>query len=379
MTQELVMMAVGDIAPDREEPGSIFAKVSGLLNSSDLVFGQLEAVLSERGTHLPQARLVCSSTPKTAQAMKEAGFDIISFASNHCMDLGREAFLDTIEVLRQQELAVIGVGANIDEARKPAIIDCRGTKIAFLAYNTILPQGYWAAADRPGCVPLRALTLYEQIEHDQPGTPCRTHTYPQRDDLRAMIKDIKEAKAQADLVVVSMHWGIHFIRAVLADYQKDMAYAAINAGADLILGHHAHILKGIEVYKGKAIFYSLSNFALDLPVSKAINSSGHKDISKLDPEWQPDPEYPNFFMPRDARKTLIVKCVISNKKIRTVSFLPAYINGGSQPEVLNSRDPRFDEVLNYISDISMDQGLDTEFTVDGEEVMVLRSGGGLHE
>lgn len=370
LENELIFLAVGDIAPDREEPSSIFSQVEGVLNDSDLVFGQLEAVLSERGTVLPQARLVCSAQPETARALKEAGFNIISFASNHCMDLGREAFNDTINVLREQGLSVIGVGSNLEEARKAAIVNLNGTRIAFLAYNTILPQGYWAASDRPGCTPLRALTLYEQIEHDQPGTPCRIHTFPQREDLNAMVKDIKKAKAQADLVIVSMHWGIHFIPALLAEYQRDMAHVAVEAGADLILGHHAHILKGIEVYKGKVIFYSLSNFALDLPITKAINSSGHKDISELVPDWHPDPEYPTFFMPPDARKTIIAKCVIANRKIKTISFFPTYINKQSQPEVLDSSDPRFMEVIDYIREISASQGLETKFTVSGEEVMV---------
>jgi poly-gamma-glutamate capsule biosynthesis protein CapA/YwtB (metallophosphatase superfamily) len=371
MADDIVLYAVGDIAPDREDAASIFEHVAGLLNAGDVAFCQLEAVLSEQGTPLPQVRLGCRGRPEVARALKEAGFDVVSFASNHCLDFGYEALLDTIRVLEQEGLSVVGVGANIQQARTPAIVDCRGTGIAFLAYSSILPQGYWADVGRPGCAPLRGLTLYEQVEHDQPGTPCRIHTFPRRDDLGAMVNDIEEARSRADLVVVSVHWGIHFIPAVLADYQRDIARAAIDAGADLILGHHAHILKGIEVYAGKVIFYSLCNFALDLSApTELLDSPQHREIKVLNPEWKPDPEYPTYFMPPDSRKTIIVKCVIAGKQIKRVSFLPVYINKQSQPEILVSADPRFGEVAGYVEQISRDQGLETRFTVEGDEVVI---------
>lgn len=370
-SQDIILYGVGDIAPDRDDPTTLFEHVADTLNQGDIAFCQLEAVLSERGTPLPQARLACRGKPQVARALKRAGFDVVSFASNHCMDLGREAFADTLQVLREQGLAVVGAGSDILQAREPAVVECKGTRVAFLAYNTILPQGYWAEVDRPGCVPLRAFTLYEQIEHDQPGTPCRVHTYPHRGDLNAMAEDIRRAKAHADVVIVSMHWGIHFVPAVLADYQRDMAHAAIDAGADLILGTHAHILKGIEIYAGRAIFYSLCNFALDLRAPpELLARPGHQEINRLNPDWKPDPEYPNYFMPPDSRKTIIVKCVMSNRRIEKVSFLPTYINPQSQPEILRANDARFGQVLGYIEEISRSQDLATRFIAQGDEVLV---------
>jgi len=274
-------------------------------------------------------------------------------------------------VLKEQGLNVLGAGNNINEARMPVIIDKKGTRVAFLGYNTILPYGYWAETDRPGCVPLRGLTLYEQIEHDQPGTPCKIHTYSHRDDLQEMVVDIKKAKSKADIVVVSMHWGIHFIPAVIADYQREMARVAIEAGADLILGHHAHILKGIEVYKSKVIFYSLCNFAIDLsPTKEMLESKRHQEIAVLNKQWQPDSEYPTYYMPPDSRKTIVAKCIISGSTIKQVSYLPAYICKDSQPQILNSTDRRFNEVIEYVKSISIGQKLDAQFTVKGDEVIV---------
>lgn len=368
---DLVLYAVGDVAPYREDPASIFQRVTGVIRQADIAFCQLEINLSQQGSPLPQARLAMRADPKTARAIKQAGFSVVSFASNHCMDWGREAFLDTISALEEQDLLVIGVGRNIEEARKPAIVECKGNRIAFLAYNSILPQGYWAETNRPGCAPMRGLTVYEQIEHDQPGTPCRIHTFPHMGDLKAMVDDIRKAKSKADLVIVSMHWGIHFIPAVIADYQREIARVAIDSGADLILGHHAHILKGIEVYKGKVVFYSLCNFALDLsPTKEMLENPGHKEIAVLNPEWKPDPEYPTYFLPPDSRKTIIAKCIISNKAIRSVSFLPTYINKQSQPEVLISKDERFGEVVGYMEEISRDQGLSANYAIDGDKVII---------
>lgn len=368
---DIVLYAVGDIAPDRPDPSTLFEHVAPLFRAGDIAFCQLEAVLSERGTPLPQARLVCRSNPAVARALKDAGFDVVSFASNHCMDLGREAFFDTLDVLGREQLAVVGVGANIAAARCPAVLERAGTRVALLAYNTILPQNYWADTDRPGCAPLRAFTIYEQIEHDQPGTPCRIQTFPHRGDLAAMVDDVRRAKAQADIVVVSMHFGIHFVPAVLADYQRDMAHAAIDAGADLVLGTHAHILKGIEVYRGKAIFYSLCNFALDLRAPRELlERPGHQEISRLNPDWKPDPEYPSYFMPPDSRKTIVVKCLIADGAVQTVGYLPTMINRQSQPEVLAAADPRFAQVNAYVEAITRSQGFDTSFKVHGDLVMV---------
>ncbi len=370
--KEILFYAVGDVAPCREDPASIFKNVTRTLGQADTTFCQLEINISERGTRLPQARHTTRANPKTARAIKEAGIRVVSFAGNHCMDWGQEAFFDTIEALKGERISVIGVGKNIEEARKPAILESKGSRVAFLAYNTILPMGYWADANRPGCAPMRAWTLYEQIEHDQPGTPCRIHTFPNREDLEAMSEDIKKAKTQADVVILSMHWGIHFIPAVLATYQRDMAHVAIDSGADLILGHHAHILKGIEIYQGKAIFYSLCNFAVDLPFTKEhAESKSFKEIQKLNPDWIPDFECLYNF-PTDSQKTIIVKCIISNGTIKSVSFLPTYVDKKTaEPEILTSKDKRFGEVVRYMEEVTRNEGVDTKYDINGDEVVLL--------
>ena len=149
-TDKIILYCAGDVGPNRDDPDSMFRAVAPLLKEGDIGFCQLELNFSTRGTPLPQARLPMKADPAGARAIGDAGFHVVSFASNHCMDWGRDAFFDTIDALKKEKLAVIGVGENIVEARKPAVLDCKGTRIAFLAYNSVLPMAYWAEEESPG-------------------------------------------------------------------------------------------------------------------------------------------------------------------------------------------------------------------------------------
>jgi poly-gamma-glutamate synthesis protein (capsule biosynthesis protein) len=303
--------------------------------------------------------------------MKQAGIDVVSFAGNHCLDWGPEGLTDTIANLEAADLDVVGFGPDITRARAPVIRTVNEVRIAVLAYSSILPAAYWATDSRPGCAPLRAHTLYEQIETDQPGTPARIRTFAFGDDLAAMIADIEAAKAQADCVIVSLHWGIHFVPAVLADYQREVARAAIDAGAGLILGHHAHILKGIEFYRGRAVLYSLGNFAVDLRMTAAhAASTGFREIQALSPGWEPNLDSLYNFPP-DSRMTVIARASLERDGSCALSVLPACINDNAQPEVLRAGDERFDRVVDYLRWCCAEAGLNAVFEADGDAVRVL--------
>lgn len=369
MENEIIFLATGDIGMNRENPSSIFEGVRDTLKKGDLVFGQLEPCLASVGTPACQSRLPMRGDPKGAGAIREAGYDVISFATNHCMDWGREAFFQTIDVLKKEDLQVIGAGKDISEARKPAIVEINGTKIGFLGYNTILPQDYYATKDRPGCAPMRGLTVYEPIEHDQPGTPCRIHTFPHRDDLKQLLEDIRMLRKQVDIVALSIHWGIHFIPAVLADYQREVAHAAIDAGADVILGHHTHILKPIEVYKGKVIFYSLANFALDPPQAFAENldqQDQHQEMMKLNKDWKNSKKK----MPEDSYKTILARMTVRGGAIQKVEYLPVLLDDDSNPHLVKQEDTAFLEIARYMEEITENQEISTRFTVDGDAVVI---------
>jgi poly-gamma-glutamate synthesis protein (capsule biosynthesis protein) len=366
----VLLRAVGDVGPEREVPDSLFDQVRDHLSAADLAFCQLEMTLTDRGMRLPQVRHTARSSPKTAAAIRRAGFDTVSWAGNHCMDWGTEGFFDTIDALEQCGVTVLGVGADIAAARSPRIREVNGTRIAFLAYCSILPADYWATARRAGCAPMRAHTVYEQVEPDQPGTRCRIHTFPRHDDLADLVADVRGAAEQADVVIVSVHWGIHFVPAELADYQRTVAHAAIDAGADLLLGHHAHILKPIEVYRGRGIFYSLGNFAMDLPMTaEHASRPTFRELLELHPGWEPDLDS-SYNFPHDSRKTVVVEAELGSDGVRRLGFRPAYISRQSVPELLEPADPRFAEVVDYLREIDASQGIVTDYEAEGDVVFL---------
>lgn len=369
-SDDVLIYAVGDIGPSRPDPDTLFDYVRPTLQRADVAFAQLELPISERGARLPQVRHTDRSPKAAAPALRRAGFTVASMAGNHCMDWGADAMFDTVHALRESGLSVVGVGANIGEARKPVINEVKGRRVAFLAYSSILPMGFWAEENRPGCAPMRAWTMYEQVEHDQPGTPCRVHTFPNRDDLKALTDDIRKIRKEVDFIAVSLHWGIHFIPGVIADYQRDVGRAAIDAGADVILGHHAHILKGVDVYQGKPIFYSLCNFAMDLHMDeKHARSKGFREIQKLHPEWEPNFDI-TYNFPPDSRHSAIVKCVLTRGGPARISVLPVFIGPMSQPEILKASDRRFDEVRAYLERHTASQDLNARYVVAGDELLL---------
>lgn len=373
------MYAVGDCAPFRDDLASSFVHITEMFKAGDLVFGQLESVLSTQLELSSCTRMGCSSRPELAKVMKEAGFDVISFASNHALDYGRTAFKETLKNIREAGLYLTGAGENETIAREYPIIDVDGTKVAVLGFGSILPQGFWAEEARPGVNPARGITAYVAVEHDQAGTPCRTYTFPHPGDLKKLTHDIKEAKTKADIVVVSFHWGIHFKEAIIAEYERYYAHFAIDAGADLILGHHQHILKPIEIYNGKAIFYGLSNFAMEevtnmlqdqkMKGQDMKTSKSHKEMTAISDAFKTTTRC----FPMDSYMTIVAKWEVKDKKITKVSFLPAYLPEDGAPYILKPKDPMFQKIVDYMCNITDNQELDSGiYKVNGEEVILSR-------
>jgi hypothetical protein len=301
---------------------------------------------------------------------------VMSFAANAAHDYGAEGLLDTIHHLNSHNIAVIGAGKDIEAARKPVIIERKGTRVGFLGYLSITSPGCVAEENTAGSAPLRANHYYRQVD-PQPGTPPMIFTCLYPEDRKAMEEDIKKLRPLVDVLVVSMHCGVHFVPMVIAMYQKEAAHAAIDAGADLVLQHHAHILKGIESYKGKAIFYSLNNFADE----HGLGFPGQLDA----PDWtvrglgtfyrkfthtKPVPGYEKHHGHHDALKTIMVKAYIENKKIQKVTYSPAFINPNLEPEIVKRTDPKGKEVFDYIKEISEAEELKVGFSWDGDEVLI---------
>jgi poly-gamma-glutamate capsule biosynthesis protein CapA/YwtB (metallophosphatase superfamily) len=375
-SDKLVVFAMGDRVCNRDDYRAQWDPLAPLLREADIRYCQVEQVFSERGTpSVSASNVMFRVSPKYVGSLKYTGIDVGSPNGNHALQYGQDALVDTIEAMESNGIRSFGAGRDIEEARKPAILEKHGTRIAFLGYNSIIGIGEAADVNWPGVAPMRIHTYYEPLEHNQPGMPPRIRTFPEPRDMEAMREDIQKARQVADVVVVAFHFGIHYKRAVLSEYQPVVAHSAIDAGADLILGSHPHVLKAIEVYRGKVIFYSLGNFSCD-PLgrwSKASQSASIKTmIEAIDREV--DPEYPFLLnRPRDVMKTGIAKIVISNRNISKVSLLPMIttLDRYMQPLELYPGSERFNDVVEYIKDITAEAGITTRFKAVGKEIKVI--------
>lgn len=367
-TSSATIALAGDVGTRRADAASMFSHVTPVVRECDIGLCQLEPVLTSRGECVPQARLAMRAPPESAVAIRDAGFTVVSCAGNHCMDYGATGLRDTIDVLAAAGLNPVGVGENISTARRAVVAESNGVRIAFLAYSSILPMNYHADTHRAGCAPLRAWTSYEQVEHDQPGTPARVHSFANREDLVSMAADIAAARAQADHVIVSLHWGIHFVAGELAAYQRECAHAAIDAGASLIVGHHPHVLKAIEVYRGKPILYSLGNFALDPPTAFASDvrdSKGFQEIEKLATGWDKE-----TLLPPDTFLSLLIRCQLTRTRIQAVELLPVHINAECEPTLPAADTAEFAKIVEYLDWTCVSQSLPVPYSRQGNALLL---------
>ena len=373
-TNTVTLMTGGDIGPVYEPTEEFAELITPVLRQADIRLGQCERVYSERGQP-PQFAYGPGGQhtrlhPRFASVWKAAGIDVVSLASNHAMDWGPDALIDTIDMFREMGKTVIGAGRDEEEARKPALIQRNGVKIAILAYCSVLRDGQAAGKGKTGIASMRAHTRYAPEEF-QPGSPPKIFTEPYKEDLDALQADIRKAKQQADVVLVTIHWGLRLVAKTICTYQPPIAHAAIDAGADLIIGHHAHSIKAIENYKGKVCFYSIGNF---MTTGAPKGPEGTFDWNLLWHRIEPECLPPNgrYFFPPHCRMTMVPKIVMSRSGIERVSFMPAYINPRAQPHAVKASDPKFAEILEFVEWVS-DQH-PHKLRVDGDEVLVETSG-----
>ncbi len=274
---------VGDIFLQQRLPHSQeLAEVCAVLRSADVVFGNLETPVSTRGR--PTEKWInMRMPPDLLSDVKDLGFDVLTLANNHMMDYGEVAFYDTLGHMRERDLSVVGAGADIDAAWRAEIVSVGEIKVAFLGAASTLGPGSAAAEGSPGVAPIHVSESYNvdfASTMEQPGSAPYVFTRAWREDVERAVAAIDAVRSEAHLVVLALHWGVPpFWRSRfqdgLADYQIEVGHALIDAGADVIVGHHPHSLQEVEVYRGKPIFYSLGNFIFHLnmgPIRETIVS-----------------------------------------------------------------------------------------------------------
>jgi len=352
------LFAVGDVHPNRPKPETLLRRVAPLLSSGDIVFGQLECTISDKGEVRSDVRNPAHRVdPHNVDALIAGGFDFVTYAGNNNLDYGRDAFLDTIERLGSHGIQVVGAGRDLDEATRPLVVERGGIRFAFVSHCSILPRGYAATASRPGISPLEISTFYEPIEniYEQPGTPAKTITIARQDDIARIQGVIRGAKSQADIVIACFHWGVHFTFD-LAMYQPEVAYAAIDAGADIVIGTHPHCLQAVDVYKGKPIFYSMGNFAFEQPGELALRGASSYLAMYGIPADETVPGHPH---PSHCRPSMILDCTFSKQGLVDFQLIPSYLSDECEPEILESGE-RYKTVVDLVRRLSTGIGTVTE-------------------
>ena len=205
----------------------------GLFTGDDLTVVNLECPVSDRGTIVPK-EFSFRCDPAALPAARAAGVDVANLANNHSGDFGPEALLDSVERLRGAGIAPVGVGADVRAATEPVIVERNGWRVAVLGFGGVVPAADWLAG---------------------PGRPGMASG----DDTAAMTAAVRAAAQRADLVFVTVHWGVELDTRPRPD-DVARARAMIDAGADGIFGHHSHRLQPLDTYAGRPIAWGLGNF-----------------------------------------------------------------------------------------------------------------------
>ena len=324
---------VGDVFLQEALPDSAgLAGVREVLGGADIAFGNLETPVSARGAPV-EKWINMRMAPELLADVVGLGFDIVTLANNHIMDFGEVAFFDTLAHLRERDLPFVGAGENLDAAWRAKTVLAGDTRVAFLGAASTLGVQSAATAERPGAAPIHVSESYNidfAGSMEQPGSAPYVFTRAWREDVERAAVALAAAREAADFVVLALHWGVPpFWRSRfqdgLADYQVEVGRALIEAGADVIVGHHPHSLQEVEVYRGKPIFYSLGNFVFHenrgpvshTPISR--NAPYAVSADRRDREWS---------------ETVIVLADIAADGAVDYRLQPALLDEAGNPQLL---------------------------------------------
>ncbi len=284
--RRVTLIAVGDIMLSRVVGRKIrqkrdvnypFLSTRDVLKTGNVVFGNLETPITA-GREIRDNELTFRADPGVELGLRDAGFTVLSLANNHVPNFGAKGINDTVKYLDNVGIKHAGAGATLSEALQPANVEANGLKFAWLAFNDtdVAPASYGATEKRAGTALM---------------------------DSQRMIAAVKAARQSADFVIVSMHSGVEYAGAPNRR-QQDFAHAAIEAGAELVIGHHPHVVQPVEVYKGKYILYSLGNFVFDQM-------------------WS-----------RQTRQGMVAVMTINRDGVQSIDYKPVLIEDYSQPRWL---------------------------------------------
>ncbi len=286
--KETELIAVGDIMLSRvvakkmRENGDDypFRNIQDELKTGDIVVANLENPITV-GREIKSGEMIFHADPGSEFVLKDAGISLVSLGNNHSMNFGEKGILDTMEYLSKAGILYAGAGENSTNANKPMFVEKNGIKFAFLSYvdSSFTPASYEATDKKPGVAFMR---------------------------IPEMVAAVEKARMQADFIIVLMHAGEEYSDGT-TKVQREFAHAAIDAGAEMVIGAHPHVVQALEKYNGKYIFYSLGNFIFD----------------QILPE---------------TKRGLMVKADFGENGVKNIKLVPLVIENLSQPRVMGDEE-----------------------------------------
>ncbi len=289
-----------------------WTSVAAIFQEADIAAINLETCVSERGQTLKREGYGFRSQPYTLEGLVNAGIDLVNLANNHTYDYGEAAFLDTLEHLEGNSIIYSGGGMNIEEAFKVKVLEKNNLKVGFLSFSEVRSSAvYKAGEDKPGIA------------------------YFNQDDNKILLDTVTKSKEECDILIIMLHWGVEYAYEP-SGHQVELAHRIIEAGADGIVGHHPHVLQGIEIYKGKPILYSVGNFLF---------------LKKNE----------------EAGKTAVFELEFGENNFRGGSFYPVHIDN-CKAQLLENSDPMKREIIEKLMERSQRFGTDinTEGNIEVE-------------
>lgn len=354
---------LGDVVVDREDPKDSFLYTKEILQKFDYVFANIESPMTDDPHLAPSSGLPLYVARHNIEAYSKDFITAASLANNHIVDAGHKAMLETIEMLNSRGIKTAGAGATEEAARKPAVSELKdGTKIGLLAYSSMFPIGYNARGLWPGIAVVRGTETSYSTDSQwiSSGQVKRHVSVIDPEDLRKLETDIRSLRESVDFLLVSFHWGDWSKPFEIGDFEKQLARLAIDFGADIIVGHHQHALRGVEIYKQKPIFYGLGHFHFDAQI-------GAQMAKKFNVWPVNDPEnnfgslgevagWPHLPMHRDTRKTVIAGCLIEGAQIKPY-LIPCLLGSDGQVYLADLAGDEGIEIKKYINEACESQGL----------------------
>lgn len=329
------------------DPTVPFGQVRKALSEADLVFANLECLLADPPDECATNQAAFHATregfyapPIAGEALQLAGFDGVGCANN--VTYGEDAIRTSLARLQELGIPVTGAGLNRDEAHRPLIIEKQGVRFGFMQRTSIFwPRGQAAGPLSPGVATLAAHTSYQPRVTNRAGVAPIILTMADDNELDEYIEEIKALRPQVDVLISSHHWGL---AGEVLQYQKQIAHAVIDAGADIVMGHGVHYITPVELYKDRPIFYGLGCFSFN---------EGHRGRSSTVEavDWL----------------GLLAKITVEDKTVVKVTCVPVRHNARNETLICSTSDER--EEMDKLIDASRAFG--ATLTIKGDELVVI--------